>query len=527
MAGKIVQYLKDRWVLVAVLLVFICLKIPHLDYPFYCDEGWVYIRAIKIMFAKGATLLPGTVEPDASRGHPLFMHFLCVVWMKCFGSSRIAIRVLPLLISVGCIISLYEVCLKFFGKIAAVVAILLVTTQIIFFVQASFVYPEVLVTTLALLALYLYATDRLFLTAITLVMLVLSKESGATFGAVMGIDALFALFRKEEKLNRKFARLAAVTTPVIAMSTFLYIQKLRCGWYIFPEHTDIIKTDWNAFYHMFRVALQWTYRGDIACYTVILFFVALSVIPAVRHKKPAYFLLLLPASIVYVFSSDYIINRTGDVIWVLLYGAFFMMPAYLLPKLLPGMGKPAKRFIWLLCSSVIVYTIYASLTLAAYRYNLVAIVLSLVFVAACAQAIIAATGRYLLYAATTGIALCCLLGIYTDFGNNDTDLEAYHAMDVQMAQVSFLEKENAWDKEIAVPCVWEMMHFTDSMEAFLNSPRVFERIKHFPPGPNTSYVIYDNICDGGDINSVQVDSNFSLAFRLVESRSWTLIYKRK
>ena len=153
----LLSFLKTRWVLLLVLVCFVCFKIPHLYYPFYCDEGWVYAPAVKTMATHGPSLLPGSIPSGYSRGHPLLFHFLCSVWIRCFGYSNVAVHSFPLLVSVLCLIAIFEGCLRMFGGRVATVALLLVATQVIFFVQSSFVLPEVMVTMFTFLSLYYYS----------------------------------------------------------------------------------------------------------------------------------------------------------------------------------------------------------------------------------------------------------------------------------------------------------------------------------------------------------------------------------
>ena len=92
MPNALSSFLKTRWPLLLVLLIFICFKIPQLHYPFYIDEGMVYGLAVKMMTQQGPSLMPGSIPPDFSRGHPLMFHFLCGLWIKCLGSSNTAIH---------------------------------------------------------------------------------------------------------------------------------------------------------------------------------------------------------------------------------------------------------------------------------------------------------------------------------------------------------------------------------------------------------------------------------------------------
>ena len=220
MLGMLSSFLKTRWVLLLVLVVFVCFKIPHLHFPFYCDEAWVYAPAVKTMAINGPSLMPGSIPDAYSRGHPLFFHFLCSLWIRCFGFSNIAVHSFPLLLSIVFLTALYECCFRLFGRREAILAILLVSMHVLFFVQSSYVLPEILVALLAFLSLYFYSRDRVLLTSIALLMLFFTKEGGLVFGAVIGADALISFFRNNERLAQRSLRLVAVIVPVLLIGLF-------------------------------------------------------------------------------------------------------------------------------------------------------------------------------------------------------------------------------------------------------------------------------------------------------------------
>jgi len=113
-------FLKPRWVLFLVLVIFIACKIPHLYYPYYWDESWPYAVAIKDMYKHGISLLPSAIDPELSRGHPLFFHAFAAIWMNIFGASHVAMHSLALFISVLFLIAVYEAGLRLIAIIATV-----------------------------------------------------------------------------------------------------------------------------------------------------------------------------------------------------------------------------------------------------------------------------------------------------------------------------------------------------------------------------------------------------------------------
>ena len=63
------------------------------------DEIWVYAPALTEMAEIGPTLLPGVLDAELSRGHPLLFHFLGGVFINLFGDELTTFRLYALLIS--------------------------------------------------------------------------------------------------------------------------------------------------------------------------------------------------------------------------------------------------------------------------------------------------------------------------------------------------------------------------------------------------------------------------------------------
>ncbi len=172
------EWLGKRWVLLLVLAVFIICKVPHLSYPFYWDESWPCEAAVKAMYGHGPSLMPNAINPDLSRGHPLFFHAAAAVWMRVFGASHVAQHSFALLIAVMVLVLVYEAGLRMFNQRVSVISLLLVATQVVFFVQSSFMFPEVLLGLLVFAALYFYAQSKSLVAGIALTALFFTKESG-------------------------------------------------------------------------------------------------------------------------------------------------------------------------------------------------------------------------------------------------------------------------------------------------------------------------------------------------------------
>ncbi|MCW3122785.1 MAG: hypothetical protein JWQ38_2277, partial [Flavipsychrobacter sp.] len=232
-----------------VLAVFIICKIPYLNYPYYWDECWPYATAIKWMCDHSISLMPTALDPELSRGHPLFFHIIAALWMRIFGDSHIAMHSFALSIAVLFLIAIYEAGLRLFNERVASLGLLLVVTQVVFYVQSSFVLFEMLIAFLAFLSLFFYATGRYLLTALCLTMLFFTKESGLIVGFVLGLHAIFCLFSKNVDRRSAWSAFASVAVPCILIFIFFLIQKHVRGWYVFPLYASIVEHNWGAFWY--------------------------------------------------------------------------------------------------------------------------------------------------------------------------------------------------------------------------------------------------------------------------------------
>lgn len=530
MQSTISSFMKTRWALFLVLPVFICFKIPHLHYPFFVDEGWVYAPAVKMMYLHGPSLMPDAISPEYTRGHPLMFHFLCALWMKLFGASNTAIHSFPFFLSLIFLVALYEGCLRLFGRNGATLILLLVSMRVIFFVQSSFVYPEVMVALFAFLSLYFYSTGRYLFTALALFMLFFTKEGGLVIGAVIGIDAFVSLFRRNERLVRRFLRLASVAAPTCLIGLFFVAQKAKLGWYVLPEHTDLIKPDWNSFYVMFKSGMYWTYRGDRAMNVLVFFTILLSLIPALRYKNIRYLFLLPPAAVIYLQAEMFPVKAYDTTLWMILYLMGITGAVYGLLKLNKTLSGEARRFIVLLAISVVIFLFYSSLTQIAYRYLLVDIVFVLIFLAVCISTYIAAFPKNAYYFATCCVILIGAYGFYSNDRHEDTQLGAFGVMNVEMQELAYLQKENAYNKEIAYNCNWEQLRFTDTLQGFVTAGHTFTHMTPFPISEKTEYVLFGNYCDdkeAADYQRMLVNPDFRSVFKVRDGEEWVEVFKRK
>jgi hypothetical protein len=278
-------FLKPRWVLFLVLIVFIACKVPHLFYPYYWDESWPYALAIHKMYLHGISLMPTAVDPELSRGHPLFFHAIAAIWRHIFGASHLAMHSFALFISVWFLIAIYEAGLSLFNQRVALLALLLVSTLMVFFIQSSFVLFDVLIAFLCFLSLVFYVKDKFFLTALCLTAVFYTKESGLIIGFVLGWDALTCLFNKNIDWKTRVFRIVSVAVPCILIGIFFLLQKHIRGWYIFPLYNSLIELNWDHLWYNFRKNNLGNTFDYVSKQYYFLLLLLVSLLAAIKNKN--------------------------------------------------------------------------------------------------------------------------------------------------------------------------------------------------------------------------------------------------
>ena len=519
--------LKTRWVLFLVLVVFIVCKVPHLFYAYYWDESWPYAVAIKQMYHHGVSLMPTAVDPELSRGHPLFFHAAAALWMNIFGSSHVAMHSFALLIAVLFLIAIYEAGIRLFNQHVAVLSIILVAVQMVFYVQASFVLFEMLVAFLVFLSLYYYTVDKYFLTALCLTALFYTKESGLIAGFVIGIAACIGLFNGNTPVKTRLLRMLSIAAPCILIGIFFLIQKHIRGWYIFPLYNGLIEHSWTMFWYNFRInSLCSTVMRDNRNFYFILLGL-LSIVAAVRNKNLKYLVIIFPAVIVYYFVDDKRACRPlPSIPFFMLFVISISWMLYVLSKLKIFIATRQQKFIVLSMAFAFLFLCFSAMNFFTPRYMLAAIVPFLFFVSVVFDAFITRTWPVLFYPVLVivlGISYYTFITV-TDYG--DCEPGAFDGISVQQSVVDYLETNNCYDKSIGCGSFLESQHLINPASGFLKSEKVFNKV-HWEIDDKTEYAVFDDMEPDGRYNDIKNSPLFHCIYRVDKGRVWAEIYARK
>lgn len=523
-------FLQKRWVLLLTLIVFIALKIPHLSYPFYWDESWPYASGVKHMFANGPSLMPGAIDGELSRGHPLMFHFLASLWMKLFGTSNFAMHTFPLFIAVLFMIAIYEAGLRLFDKRVAITALLLISFQQLFLVQSSFVLLEMMLAFLAFVSIYFYVTKKYVLTALSLTMLYYTKESGMILGLVLGVDALIGLFSKQKTLKDKLYGILSLGMPVLAIAAFFIIQKQVSGWYVLPLYSNTFETAWYWYYEKIRAGVKVCFRDDLRKYYFLLL-VTLSVVAALRIKKPLMASMLIALPIVTLLCSDSYHWLLPNYITVSLLPAVLIFVVYSMFKVTDYHTPNQRKFVLLSIWLVILFIYYSAINMFHInRYLLIAFV-PVMFVAAIYTVFIISKINAKLFLPF----LIIMLGIEAyaykkDTSLGDIKLGAFDAMYVQQDLIEYVEKHDFYDKQIAVFEHLQYLHLLDNTTGFRTTDRPFLHVEKWGNYYKADVVMIENMemKEPMEIYSNMArDTSYILAHRIERGLAWGAIFVRK
>ncbi len=521
-----INFIKNRLALFLVVIVFVICKIPYLFYAYYWDESWPYVPAIRAMYRHGASLMPGSVEPNLTRGHPLFFHAIGAIWMNVFGASHVSMHSFALLISVAMLVVVYEAGLSLFNKRVAIMSLLLVATQVIFFVQSSFLLPEVLVALLVFLSIYFFVKDKYLLAALCLTALFYTKESGLITGVVFGVAAVIGLFNKKERMQVRLLSLSSVAVPCLLICVFFLIQKHVNGWYIFPLHNDLIEYKWKSFWYTFRMSVVCSAFLRDYRYWYFILVLLLSVFATIKNKNTWHLVIFLPAIAIYYFVDDMRAGRLlPSVPFFIVFIFSVILFLYSLSRLKIYSNVLQEKFSVISCAFILCFFCFSAMNFFTPRYLLAAIVPLLFFTAVIFEALMSRTYRQVFYPLLGAFIVIAFFSFYTNDGSGDADPGAFDGIDVHQHVIAYMEKNGYYSRAVSTCSFLETQHLVNPDCGFLSRDKVFTNVR-WGIDKNTEFVIFDNMESDYRYNDVKKDNSFHLIDKYQKGRAWSEIYGR-
>ncbi|MBK7763202.1 MAG: hypothetical protein IPI46_07485 [Bacteroidetes bacterium] len=357
------------------ILGLILIKLSNLHLPFYWDEAWSYAKAVYEMYTHKITLLPSEVNQEIFRGHPLFFYFLTSGFAKLTSFTPLAMHACMLGLSMVLLIALFFILKKHHGISIAFIATAFLLFQEVFIVQSSFLLPEVLIAFLGIFCFYAYVQKNYLLYILCGAMLVLTKESGIVAILVVCLYELIQ-FLYHKKLNLKgIAFLFFWSLPLWIFGLFILIQKLKWGWYLFPEHVSMMDLSIagiknrlhaiatylffsegrNVYTFLFFACIlliaifKWKLFKQIVSMPVVhlllVFFIFYSLFSSVNFYSARYLLALLPviAILSAIIIDQLFSNQKISFFFSILLAVFFLSQYFLIQT--AGLGDTSKHYV--------------------------------------------------------------------------------------------------------------------------------------------------------------------------------------
>ncbi len=522
------KQITNRWPLLLVLITFIAFKIPHLYYPYFWDESWPYAPAIKGVLDHGISLMPTALDPELSRGHPLFFHTAGALWMKLFGDSFISMHSFALSISLLLLIAIYEAGIKLFNQRIAIFALVFTSSFSLFFVQSAFVLFEVLVAFLCFLSLVYYVSERYLSAIVCLTCAFYTKESSLIMGFIIGIHAIISFFNTSLTWRVRVLRLAAIGVPCLLVGLFFLIQKHYRGWYIFPFYNKLIEHNWYNFWYNFRRNSFRNTFCEFNNYYHYLPLLAIAMVAAIRKKSLWSLGVFLPATVIFIMVDD---RRGGDVqlSYLLLPALVVSVVVMLLSFRKMNLYSQPKQalFVELSTCFIIAFLCFSSLNFFTYRYLLASFIPLFFLFAVIIDHFITATYPKLflpILALITGFNLYTLL---TDHEMKDSSLDCFIGMEIQQKEMAYFVSHNYHGKRMGIGGFITFQHLTDPATGFLNGAPPFDGkdIKWAIDG-ETLITVFDNIENDYRHDDVKRDTSFHCVYRYEKGKYWGEIYER-
>ena len=242
-----------QWLALGLLAVIVCVKWTDFSLPLFWDELGVYGPGILYMLDHGVGILPDSLPPELSRGHPLLFYALFASIVKITGYSLMVMHLIAMTITILWILSIKWIGARIYGQHISTIGYILVLFAPNVIAQGAMVLPEIFLGLVCLWALYFFYTKKYTIYFAGAVVALMTKETALV---LLVSTAMYGVW--ENKNNWIKAVLRAMA-PVTIYLIFLIIQKSQHGWYFFPLHVDLISWVPADILRKLGIALQWLF----------------------------------------------------------------------------------------------------------------------------------------------------------------------------------------------------------------------------------------------------------------------------
>lgn len=224
-----------------VLIIFIFLKLPDLALPYFWDELGVYASGALRMHDTGIGILPASLEPLLSRGHPLLCYTAFATVFSWFGDTVLVGHAFALFIACATLLVFFLFVKDVFNQQTALISAILLCMQPMFYAMSAVILPEMMLTCFSILAVWGLIKQKWWLYITGAGLAVLTKESGLILPATALTIVFISALRHRDLFSRgRMLQFLWAFIPLLIFLVFIIIQKIQYGWFFFPFHTGLI-----------------------------------------------------------------------------------------------------------------------------------------------------------------------------------------------------------------------------------------------------------------------------------------------
>ncbi len=459
-----------------ILVVFAILKLSYLKLGCYWDETWPFSYAIYQLHEHWPLILPNTIDPYITRGHPLLFHFLVSTWMAIFGDSLVVAKAFPLFLSLLTLIAIYKFGEHFFSPKTGLLAAALLAVQAVFYSQSTLLLLEVQLTLFTILTFLFYFKKNRFLYILFGSFAILTKETGITVIAALGIWHLvnYLATIKSTKFRDFFVEGLWIIAPIGVSFLYFVLQKILNGWFLFPIHVGFMSFDHTVILDKFEHGL-------------------------------------------------YLIFKFQDKTLITIFAVFSLIIAILLRSL--TLSKKQWQIIHLAVWFLLLFNIFGSLNYLSDRYYLPAIAV-FIFLAVALISKVARNNFVWFFIAILMIGTSAKY-LINDKGLSDTDKGYKDVVKVHQKAINYLIENNLQNKNIYTHFILrEAMKATypgyikDEKDCFRNFHYEFDPL-------NTDLCIFSNVEYHPDFEKVRQDNPMNILVQFQEGDAFVIIFQPK
>ncbi|MFZ5553354.1 MAG: ArnT family glycosyltransferase [Bacteroidota bacterium] len=236
--NRIKKIIHEDYGFFLLLLLFTLVKIPFLSLPYFWDEAWAYANATHFLAENKLSLMPDAAPEYFTRGHPLLVHNTVAFFMKNLGATPFVAHSVMLCFSLLLLGVIYFSVKSLSDRFSALLITAILMCMPSFFTQSVLVLSEIPLILFSILMYAAYSKKNMWLYMLFSVLALLTKES-----AIVVVFTFFVFFLIENRFvfrNYFSFSMAGILFPFIFWGAYLLLQKSVKGWYVYPEHADLI-----------------------------------------------------------------------------------------------------------------------------------------------------------------------------------------------------------------------------------------------------------------------------------------------